>query len=134
PQTSAGAPEHPRRPARARLQERSMRRVKIVCTLGPASSTPEMIEALVALIATGCIYPRRSTSLTPVARADAGMISAPSDIWQLTIVGAEVSPRKRGDLPWDEGGRGRRDGGPRRSRGGGRLREGAADPEAHHPR
>jgi hypothetical protein len=60
--------------------------------------------ALSALIATGCIYPRRSTSLTPVARADAGMISAPSDIWQLTIVGAEISPRKRGDLPWDEGG------------------------------
>lgn len=60
--------------------------------------------ALSALIATGCIYPRRSTSLTPVARTDAGMISAPSDIWQLTIVGAEISPRKRGDLPWDEGG------------------------------
>lgn len=32
------------------------------------------------------------------------MISAPSNVWQLTIVGAEVTPRKRGDLPWDEGG------------------------------
>lgn len=59
---------------------------------------------LSSVVATGCIYPRRGTSLTEVGRADTGLIGAPANIWQLTIVGAEIAPRKRGDLPWDDGG------------------------------
>jgi len=64
------------------------------------------MTVMVLVLATGCVYPRRGTSLTPVRREGAGMIAAPSDIWQLTIVDAEIAPRKRGDLPWDEGGGG----------------------------
>lgn len=60
--------------------------------------------ALLALALSACAYPRRSTSLTPVERARASTLSAPPDIWQLTIVTAQITPRKRGNLTWDEGG------------------------------
>ncbi len=60
---------------------------------------------VLSLAASGCVYPRRGTSLTPVrSESGSGSLSAPSDIWQLTIVEAQITPRKRGDLPWDEGG------------------------------
>lgn len=54
--------------------------------------------------ATGCVYPRRATSLTPVHPDSAARLAAPDALWQLTVVGAEIPPRKRGDLHWDEGG------------------------------
>lgn len=72
--------------------------------LEPTGSLRLAMIALSTLVASGCIYPRRGTSLTPVTREGTGSISAPADIWQLTIVEAQVTPRKRGDLPWDEGG------------------------------
>jgi hypothetical protein len=62
------------------------------------------IAATIAVLASGCVYPHRSTSLTAVQRTGTGTLSAPSDIWQLTIVDAQINPRKRGALTWDEGG------------------------------
>jgi hypothetical protein len=56
------------------------------------------------MLAAGCVYPRRTTSLMEVTRPDASeSMSAPDDIWRITIVGATIVPRKNGDLPWDEG-------------------------------
>ena len=58
------------------------------------------------LCASGCVYPRRSTSLTSVhsERTQGGAIHAPAHLWQLTIVDAQVRPRMRGDMDWDDGG------------------------------
>lgn len=69
-----------------------------------AGATRLAIVVLAAFVAGACIYPRRGTSLSPVRSEGAGSISAPADIWQLTLVSAQITPRKRGDLPWDEGG------------------------------
>lgn len=56
-------------------------------------------------VASGCVYPRRSTSLSPVsAERSSGTIGAPAEIWTLTVVGANVRPRKSGGLAWDESG------------------------------
>lgn len=63
-----------------------------------------VLVATATAIATGCIYPRRGTSLTPVTHSDPATLLAPADVWQLTIVDAQIAPRKRGDLPWDDGG------------------------------
>ena len=60
-----------------------------------------LIAATVAL-ASGCVYPRRSTSLSTVPAARASRMGAPADVWQLTFVEAHVRPRKSGDLSWDE--------------------------------
>jgi membrane-associated protease RseP (regulator of RpoE activity) len=61
--------------------------------------------AALAVSAAGCVYPHRGTSLSAVQRLDgAGSIAAPSDIWHFTVVGAQITPRKRGDLAWDDGG------------------------------
>lgn len=62
------------------------------------------VIALATLVATGCIYPRRGTSLSEVQGDGRGQLAAPDDIWQLTIVGAEIPLRKRGDLSWDDDG------------------------------
>lgn len=60
---------------------------------------------LLFTFAVGCVYPRRSTSLTSVHRdASGSMVHAPAHIWQLSVVEAHVLPRMRGDLDWDEGG------------------------------
>lgn len=57
-----------------------------------------------ALGLVGCVYPRRGTSLTPVRSERAsGTFNAPPHIWQLTVVGAHVRPRRQGDLHWDDG-------------------------------
>lgn len=62
---------------------------------------------LLASSVIGCVYPRRSTSLSPVQRPDASAsITAPEDVYQLTIVEAQVVPQRRGGLPWDDGGGG----------------------------
>lgn len=63
-----------------------------------------LAAALALALASGCVYPRRGTSLSPVRQEGAATLSAPADIWQLTLVGAHITPRKRGDLPWDDGG------------------------------
>ncbi len=61
---------------------------------------------LVAAVASGCVYPRRGTSLTSVhsERTQSGAIHSPPNIWQVTVVSAHVRPRMRGDLDWDDGG------------------------------
>ena len=61
---------------------------------------------LVVVVVTGCVYPRRGTSLTSVHpdRVDSGSMSAPPDVWQMTVVEAHVRPRNRGDLDWDDNG------------------------------
>lgn len=60
---------------------------------------------LVIVTASGCVYPRRSTALTTVHRERTGStLHAPNDIWKITFVGAQVRPRMRGDLDWDDDG------------------------------
>lgn len=60
-------------------------------------------STLLACAAAGCVYPRRSTALSPVTSGNTASVSAPADLYTLTIVDAQVTPRKRGDLAWDEG-------------------------------
>ncbi|MGF1468368.1 MAG: PDZ domain-containing protein [Sandaracinaceae bacterium] len=60
------------------------------------------LVVLASLLA-ACVYPRRGTSLTPVARPT-GSLDAPPDIWSVTIVSAQVSHQMRGAIPWDDGG------------------------------
>ncbi len=62
-----------------------------------------IVAVVCALALSACVYPHRSTSLMAVQRPGSGSLSAPPDIWQLTIVDAQITPRKRGDLAWDEG-------------------------------
>ncbi len=57
----------------------------------------------VLLLAPGCAYPRRSTSLSPVADPRS-TIDPPGDLWSLHIVSAEVPPRQRSGLAWDDDG------------------------------
>lgn len=50
----------------------------------------------------GCAYPRRTT---PLSALPAGMVrpqDAPSDMWQIVLVEADVPPRQRSGLPWDD--------------------------------
>jgi membrane-associated protease RseP (regulator of RpoE activity) len=75
------------------------------CILRTAISTS--IALVLALGVVGCVYPRRGTSLSPVTQSGStGSLSAPPDIYQLTLVDAQIAPRRRGDLPWDDGGNG----------------------------
>ncbi|HUG36050.1 MAG TPA: PDZ domain-containing protein [Candidatus Limnocylindrales bacterium] len=58
----------------------------------------------VALTLVGCVYPRRGTSLSPVrSERSTSSFDAPPHVYQLTIVNAQIRPRKSGDLAWDEG-------------------------------
>jgi C2 domain/PDZ domain len=50
-----------------------------------------------------CAYPRRAISLNPASVGDGSSTDAPSEVWQLTIVGAVVPPEQRSGLPWDDG-------------------------------
>lgn len=56
-----------------------------------------------ALAVAGCVYPRRSTSLSPVRGRATTSIGAPSGVVSLTIVEATIAPR-RGSMDWDDGG------------------------------
>lgn len=64
--------------------------------------------ALAALAATvlvsGCVYPRRATSLVPVRGAATVAIGAPSGVVSLTIVAAQTPSSRRGGMTWDDGG------------------------------
>lgn len=55
------------------------------------------------LLAVGCVYPRRSTSLSP-AHASREGLNAPAYVVAFTIVSAQTPARARGDLAWDDGG------------------------------
>jgi PDZ domain/C2 domain len=57
-------------------------------------------SVLAALIVGGCAYPRRSTALSPVSEAN-DLASQPADVWQLTVVDAQVPPMARGAIEWD---------------------------------
>jgi membrane-associated protease RseP (regulator of RpoE activity) len=61
-----------------------------------------LVLALSVLVV-GCVYPRRSTSLSPVRNPrSAAMMDAPPDVYSLTLVDAQVRPRRPGDLHWDD--------------------------------
>ncbi|MFK7990468.1 MAG: PDZ domain-containing protein [Sandaracinaceae bacterium] len=69
------------------------------------SLLPSSILVLVAVVsATGCVFPRRSTALSPVPADRVNGLGAPGDVHAVTIVGATVRPRKSGDLSWDDDG------------------------------
>lgn len=58
-----------------------------------------------SLLVPGCIYPRRSTSLSAVRVAPGtASIGAPAGVVSLTVVSAQVVPMRRGAMTWDEGG------------------------------
>lgn len=61
---------------------------------------PRRFALLLALLALGCAYPRRTTSLSPV-RSTVQSTSSPADVWSLTVVGANIPPQNRGALAWD---------------------------------
>lgn len=68
--------------------------------LAPAGSALSL--ALVScLTLPGCVYPRRSTALSPVRSATITTTDAPANIWRLRVSSAVVPPRSRGDLAWD---------------------------------
>jgi membrane-associated protease RseP (regulator of RpoE activity) len=54
------------------------------------------------LIFSGCVYAHRGTSLS-VVHGETRSMSAPENICSLTIVGANITPRKPGNLSWDDG-------------------------------
>jgi hypothetical protein len=56
-----------------------------------------------AIGSVGCVYPRRETALSPVARI-VGLANPPAHVYRLTIVRARVGPLQRGGLPWDDDG------------------------------
>ncbi len=62
------------------------------------------VPILVLVSLGACAYPRRSPSLSSVAEAEAANVSAPSGVTRLQFVSAEIPPRQRGDLPWDDEG------------------------------
>lgn len=66
-------------------------------------SRPVLSMLALALLAGGCAYPKRSTPLREVGAVD-DALGAPADLWRLTVVAAEVPPRRRGGLAWDTGG------------------------------
>ncbi len=65
-----------------------------------------MLLVGMAVWSMGCGYPVRSTPLWPVRGGDRSTLDRPEHIRSLTVVGAELPPRKRGGLPWDEDGSG----------------------------
>lgn len=58
-----------------------------------------LITVCTALIA--CAYPRRATPLTPVDETDR---FAPSETYTLKLISAELPPKRKGDLSWDDDG------------------------------
>ncbi len=57
---------------------------------------------LASLLVLGCAYPRRSTPLSTVSSEQAKSITPPSDLWRLVLVRADIPPRQRSGLPWDD--------------------------------
>lgn len=76
-------------------------------TFPRTTSLATVLALCVGLGSIGCVYARRGTSLSPVrSERTTGSFNAPPHIYQLTIVDAQVRPRKAGDLPWDSQGDG----------------------------
>ncbi len=55
------------------------------------------------VLAVGCAYPRRGTSLTPAGN-QVQSLGVPAHVWKLRLVGASVPPQRRGGMDWDEDG------------------------------
>lgn len=49
-----------------------------------------------------CAYPRRTTPLSALPATMVRPEDAPADMWQIVLVGADVPPRQRSGLPWDD--------------------------------
>lgn len=66
---------------------------------------PVLLAFVVSLSAlAGCVYPRRSTSLSAVTAAGASTLGAPDHAYRVTIVSAQTGATRRGALDWDDGG------------------------------
>lgn len=64
-----------------------------------------LVGALAALSGYACAYPRRTTSVIPVAQPPSGSsLDAPPDLYTLTIASAQLHPQNRGAIPWDDNG------------------------------
>lgn len=72
-------------------------------TLRPMRGCALLLGLALILSTGGCVYPRRTTSLSPVTRrSGSAALNAPSGVWRLVIVGAHVRPRNNGNLAWDD--------------------------------
>ena len=60
------------------------------------------VGILASTLLLGCAYPRRSTPLGTVSSEAAKNIAAPPNLWRLVLVRADVPPRQRSGLAWDE--------------------------------
>lgn len=70
----------------------------------PAFLQMTSLACVLAILGAGCAYPRRAVSLTEVTDADSAASEAPSDVWQLHLLSAQLEPQRRGGLNWDEDG------------------------------
>lgn len=70
------------------------------------SSLRFLLPSLALVILVGCAYQRRSTGVQPVELTRDSMANAPDGIWALTLISAEVPPRQRTGLTWDNDGSG----------------------------
>ncbi len=60
------------------------------------------VTLVVTLLVVGaCAYPRRATPMTPVDDTDR---YAPNETYTVKLLSAEIPPKRKGDLPWDDDG------------------------------
>ena len=65
------------------------------------SMLPHLVLAgLLAALSSGCAYPRRSTSLSPVR--DVANVTGPTNVWRIQFASATIPPRQRSGSVWDE--------------------------------
>jgi len=74
---------------------------RIRCFTFGAVNPGRCTAATAILLLVACVYPRRTTSLMPVS-GPVQSDTAPADVWSLTVVGAQIPPRSRGNLAWDD--------------------------------
>jgi hypothetical protein len=68
-------------------------------------SRPRLILCVLALgCATGCVFPRNATPLLSVMHSPVDRATQPPDLWQLTVVSADVPRQKRTGTSWDDDG------------------------------
>jgi hypothetical protein len=66
---------------------------------------PRLTLCTVALAcASGCVFPRGSTPLLSVMQTPVDRATQPEDLWQLTVVSADVPQQKRTGTSWDDDG------------------------------
>lgn len=57
---------------------------------------------VLGLLAPGCAYPRRGTPLREVPSERIAREQVPDGLWRLVVIAAEIPPKKRGGLAWDD--------------------------------